>query len=38
MEVTKRETVVEDEVRENRDFRAHDESRSIGYETVDDLQ
>jgi hypothetical protein len=38
MEVTKRETVIEDEVRDNRDFRAHSESHSIGYGTVGDLQ
>jgi hypothetical protein len=38
MEVSKRETVIEDEVRDNRDFCAHNESQSIGYETVDILQ
>jgi hypothetical protein len=38
MEVAERETVVEYEVRNNRDFRAHSESHSIGYETVGDLQ
>ena len=38
MEVAKRETVIEDEVRDNRDFRAHNKSHFIGYETVGDLQ
>jgi len=38
MEIAKSETIIEDEVREDGDFRAHNESNSIGYETVSDLQ
>jgi hypothetical protein len=38
MEVSKCETVIEHEVRDNRDFRAHNESCSKGYEAVGDLQ
>ena len=38
LEVAKSETVIEDEVRENRDFCAYSKSCSIGYETVGDLK
>jgi hypothetical protein len=38
MEVAKCEMVIEEEVRDNRDLRAHHESYSIGDETVGSLQ
>jgi hypothetical protein len=38
MEIAKGETIIEDEVRDKRDLRAHNESYSIGDETVGNLQ